>query len=302
MDQPRRVTHSASDKSQRAEDEGRSYYERIGQARTVTDPDEERILVRLWQRLRDTRARDLVVQSHLRFVVKQAHKKTKDRGALQDYIAAGNLGLLKAIQPGHFNPDRKPYIRFLTYAGSWVYKEMMDQDYASSSMIHVPTFRQKEQRKRARALRVAETTYGVESQEAKDVGYVSYVERVLSFDEVHDHELAADTGTISAYHGKQLSGLLEDALTKLPSREATIIRLHFGVRYEPRNLDQIGKIMSLTAERVRQLKEDALRMIRRHLIDKNLHLELENVNALEPSLEPPPEPPRHTLPEPAPAL
>lgn len=245
--------------------DSQTYYARIGRARSVTDPDEERILVRLWQRLKDARARDLVVQSHLRFVVRQAHRKTKDRSALQDYIAAGNLGLLKAIEPGHFDPDRRPYIRFLTYAGTWVYKEMMDQDYASSSMVHVPTHKQKEQRRQAHAHRVAEMTYGPESKEAVAAEYVRHGDLVIGLDTVSDEELCADTEIDSDYHAKQLADLLEGALSQLPPREATIIRLHFGVKDEPRSLEQIGKIMAMTPERVRQIKVVALRLVRQYL-------------------------------------
>lgn len=243
--------------------DNRAYYARIGQTKSVTDPQEERILIRLWQRLRDTRARDLVVQSHLRFVVRQAHRKTKDRHALQDYIAAGNLGLLKAIEPGHFDPDRQPYIRFLTYAGTWVYKEMMDQDYASSSMVHVSVHKQKEQRRNARALRIAAAIHGPRSPQAEAAQHTTYP--VIRLDDVRDEDLSADVEIASDYHAKQLSTLLETVISKLPVREATIIRLNFGVKDEARSLEQIGKIMGMTPERVRQIKVSALRLIRRHL-------------------------------------
>lgn len=259
----------------------------------MTDPEEERILVRMWQRLGDARARDLVVQSHLRFVVRQAHRKTKDRAALKDYISAGNLGLLKAIEPGHFDPDRRPYVRFLTYAGTWVYKEMMDQDYASSSIIHVTTHVQKEQRRRARAHRVAETTFGPGSREAKDTEYVCYTDRVLSLDEINDDQLSANVGIADDYHAKQLTDLLDGALSRLPQREATILRLHFGVKDEPRSLEQIGKIMSMTPERVRQIKVAALRLVRRYL-EADASFEAPGT-----PLVTPPGPPRHTAPGPA---
>lgn len=266
----------------------RAYYAEVGRARAVTDPDEERVMIRLWQRLRDPRARDLVVQSHLRFVVRQAHRKTRDRDALKDYIAAGNLGLLKAIEPGRFDPDRHPYVRFLTYAGAWIHKEMMDQDYASS-LIHVPTHRQKEQRRRARAHRLAETTFGPGSKEAEAVGCVRYDDLVVGLDEVRDHELVADPEADNEYHSRQLSSLLESVLAKLPTREATILRLHYGGKDEPRNLVQIGKIMSLSSESVRQLKVRALGMVRQHLVADPGSMDLlTGMGALPRALEPQP--------------
>lgn len=264
--------------STNTEDGHGTYYARVGGARPVTDPEEERVLIRLWQRHRDACARDIVVQSHLRFVVRQAHRRTSDRNALQDYIAAGNLGLLKAIQPGHFNTERVPYIRFLTYAGTWVYKEMMDQDYASSSTVHVPTHKQKEQRRLARTQQVAATVHGPRSEAATSVECVTYP--VVRIEDVCDEELCAGVEIASEYHAKQLSDLLEAALSQLPAREATIIRLHYGVKDEPRSLEQIGKIMSMTPERVRQIKVGALRLVRAHLETDVLRRDLEGDSSL----------------------
>lgn len=272
-DRPRVIRHLADE-----EDSRRSYYASVGNTRAVTDPGEERVLIRLWQRHQDARARDIVVQSHLRFVIRQAHRKTNDHNALQDYIAAGNLGLLRAIESGHFNPERVPYIRFLTYAGAWVYKEMMDQDYASSSTVHIPIHKQKEQRKQAHAQRMAATKHGPHSDAASATEYVTYP--VVCIEDLGDEELCAGVEIASEYHAKQLSDLLEAALSQLPTREATIIRLHFGVRDEPRSLEQIGKIMSMTPERVRQIKVSALRLVRCSLESDVLRRDLEADSAL----------------------
>lgn len=270
---PRAVRHLVDE-----EDGQGAYYARIGTTRPITDPEEERVLVRLWQRHGDVRARDVVVQSHLRFVVRQAHRKTSDRGALQDYIAAGNLGLLKAIQPGHFNTERVPYVRFLTYAGAWVYKEMMDQDYASSSTVHIPTHKQKQQRKLAHAHRIAAAIHGPQSDAVASIKCVTY--SVVRVEDVCDEELCANVEIANDYHAKQLSDLLEAALSRLPAREATIIRLYFGIRDEPRSLEQIGKIMSMTPERVRQIKVSALRLVRAYLEGDVLRRDLEGDSAL----------------------
>ncbi len=273
QDRPRVVRHLAD-----TEDNRGTYYTQISGARSVTDPEEERVLIRLWQRHWDTRARDIVVQSHLRFVVRQAHRKTRDHNTLPDYIAAGNLGLLKAIQPGHFNTERVPYIRFLTYAGTWVYKEMMDQDYASSSTVHIPTHKQKKQRKMAHAQRMAAAVHGPRSEAATAVECATYP--VIRIEDVCDEDLCADIEIASDYHAKQLSDLLEAALSQLPTREATIIRLHYGVRDEPRSLEQIGKIMSMTPERVRQIKVGALKLVRAHLESDVLRRDLEGDSVL----------------------
>ncbi len=241
------------------------YYNEISRAPMVDDPEEERRLIRRWQKSGDTKARDAIVQSHLRFVVKQAHKKTRDPEAVKDYIAAGNLGLLRAIEPGRFDPDRKPYIRFLTYAGVWVYKEMMDQDYASNSLVHVPTHRQKEQRRKAHAHTQAALKHGANSEQAKATEFVRHADLVVTIDSVDDAELDNDAELANQFHQQQLRETLEGALSRLPPREALILRLHFGVKDEPRNLVQIAKMMSMTPERVRQIKVQGLQLLRAQL-------------------------------------
>lgn len=242
------------------------YYNEISRTQMVDDPEEERRLIKRWQRNSDTRARDRVVQSHLRFVVKQAHKKTRDPEAVKDYIAAGNLGLLRAIEPGRFDPDRKPYIRFLTYAGVWIYKEMMDQDYASNSLVHVPTHRQKEQRRKAHAHTQAALKHGANSEQARATEFVRHADLVVAIDSVDDTELDNDAELANTYHQQQLRETLETALALLPSREALILRLHFGVKDEPRNLVQIAKLLEMTPERVRQIKVHGLQLLKDRLM------------------------------------
>src|SRR3972149_1767438 len=127
----------------------------------VEDAAEEKRLIRRWQQQGDVKARDAIVQTHLRFVVKMAHKRTKDPEAVKDFIAAGNLGLLKAADK--FDWARKPYIRFLTYAGWWVYEEMSNQDYTLATLVHVPAHRQKAQRRQAREFRAAVQEHGPEN-------------------------------------------------------------------------------------------------------------------------------------------
>lgn len=241
-----------------------TYYNEVSRAPMIEDPDEERRLVKRWQAHKDLQARNAVVQSHLRFVVRQARKKCpRDPTAAEDYIAAGNLGLLRAIEPGRFDPDRNPYVRFLTYASAWIYKEIMEQDYTSSSVVHVPPWRQKEQRKKAHTHAHAQRVYGVESPEAARTAYARHDGTVIpleAMDELGDAEsLSTD------YHRRQVQHLLDETLSKLPLREALILRLHFGMRDEPRNLMQISKIMDMTPERVRQIKVHALELMKGRL-------------------------------------
>ena len=141
-------------------------YTEIAKTTPVSDPQEERRLIMRWQKHRDVQARDTLISSHLRFVVTQARRRSRDPERLQDLIAAGNLGLLKAIDK--YDLGRRPPTRFLTYAqdgGSR--KEIADEDYATSSLVHVPTHRQKAQRKRAKAFQKAVQEHGPDAKRVR---------------------------------------------------------------------------------------------------------------------------------------
>src|SRR5258708_7954830 len=121
------------------------YYVEVGRTNPINDAEEERKLIQRWQKNKDQTAREILVKSNLRFVVKMARKRTRNPEKLEDLIAAGNIGLLEAID--RYDLGRRPMPRLLTYAGSWINKEMLDNDYATSSVVHIPTHRQKAQRK-----------------------------------------------------------------------------------------------------------------------------------------------------------
>jgi len=232
------------------------YYAEIAKVKHVDDPNEERRLIRAWQEKRDVRARDRVIQTHLRFVVKMAHKRTKDPEAVKDYIAAGNLGLLKAADK--FDWKRKPYIRFLTYAGWWIYEEMSNQDYSSSSLVHVPAHRQKAQRRQARKYRATIQENGPEAVENMDPGLPEGV--VVALDaakNVPDVDFSAPPSCAE----NQFTAIVREALAKLPTREQTVLNLYFGIKDEPRNHLQIGRIMNMCPERVRQIKLSGMQML-----------------------------------------
>lgn len=233
-----------------------TYYAEIANAPLVEDPEMERRLLRRWQEKGDVQARDLVVSTHLRFVVKQAHKRTKDPEAVKDYIAAGNLGLLKAADK--FDLKRKPPIRFLTYAGWWIYKEMSDQDYTSSTLVHVPAHRQKEQRRQAREYRAAMQESGPEAVVNMDPGLPEGVVTTL--------DAARNTPDVeSTYDAEQIRALVRASIAQLPAREQTVLNLYYGVKDEPRNLVQIADLMGMCPERVRQIKISGVELLKNML-------------------------------------
>jgi RNA polymerase sigma factor (sigma-70 family) len=276
-----------------------AYYAEIARAPLVDDPGEERKLLRRWQLRKDVAARDAIVKTHLRFVVKMAHKRTKDPEAVKDYIAAGNLGLLKAADK--FDTNRKPYIRFLTYAGWWIYEEMSNQDYTMASLVHVPAHKHKLQRRQAREHRAALQEHGpekvAEHAENADAKLAKLRERaqaakgpaleriekqirlleaasepglpqgvVTPIDAARNTPELPEAEPTASYDAERLRGLVREAIARLPIREQTVLNLCFGVKDEARNLVQIASMMEMCSERVRQLKVSGMRLLHRELV------------------------------------
>lgn len=236
-----------------------AYYAEVARAETVNDPEEEKRLLRRWQEKRDVKARDAIVRTHLKFVVQQAHRRTKDPEAVKDFIASGNLGLLKAADK--FDTRRKPYIRFLTYAGWWIYEEMSNQDYTSSTLVHVPAHRQKAQRRAAREFRAAIQEHGPEHVQGMDPGLPEGV--VTTLDAARNACDEKEPG--SAYGAERLRSLVRRGISLLPIREQTVLNLYFGVKDEPRNLVQIADLTGMCPERVRQIKINGMHLLQRVL-------------------------------------
>lgn len=247
------------------------YYAEIARTPLVDDAEEEKRLLRRWQQKKDVAARDAVVQTHLRFVVKMAHKRTKDPEAVKDYIAAGNVGLLKAADKFEWN--RRPYIRFLTYAGWWVIKEMSDQDYTTSSLVHVPAHRQKTQRRQAREFRAAIQEHGPEaaSVRAMNPGLPEGV--VTTLDAARNTPDVPDVEPEMSYGSDRLRMIVRESIARLPPREQTVLNLYFGVKDEARNLVQIAAIMEMCPERVRQIKINGMQLLQQELEEEMLTAE-----------------------------
>jgi RNA polymerase primary sigma factor len=239
------------------------YYTEIARMPLVIDPVEEKQYLRRWQQDQDVKARDAVVQTHLRFVVKMARKRTKDPEAVRDYIAAGNLGLLKAADK--FDWTRKPYIRFLTYAGWWIYEEMSNQDYTTSTLVHVPAHRQKAQRRNARAFRAALQEHGPENAgvQTMDPGRSESIVMPITSARYASNPDTDEHG--GSYGATRLRALVRAGIDRLPAREQTVLNLYYGVKDDARNLVQIAAMMSMCPERVRQIKNNGMQLLQTEL-------------------------------------
>ncbi len=254
------------------------YLEEIGGFSPLR-PEEEIDLARCIRR-GDEEALDKLVKANLRFVISVAKEYQGQGLPLQDLISEGNLGLIKAAQ--RFDETRG--FKFISYAVWWIRQSILQALAEQSRVVRLPLNRVGAINKIGRALESLEKTFGREPSmdevalkmemstfEVADV--IKTSARHLSLDEPFKEEdgnslldvIESDrySPPDSTLMKESLQVEIEKILTTLKPREAEIIRLYFGLEGDrPLTLEEIGEHFRLTRERVRQIKEKALRRLR----------------------------------------
>ena len=238
--------------------------------------------VRLAQNIRigDQEALDKLVRSNLRFVVSVAKKYQNQGVSLSDLINEGNLGLIRAAHKF----DETKGIKFISYAVWWIRQAILQALAEQSRIVRVPLNRAGTLHrigKRASALLQelgreathAEIAQGMDISEEEVAKTMSISQTHLSLDAPmtpgEDNRLLdylADTVNPTPDEltfEKALTEAIEESLASLKEREAKILRLYFGLdASEPMTLEEIGTLLGITRERVRQIKEKALSRLR----------------------------------------
>lgn len=238
--------------------------------------EEEKTLGKAVMETNDPQARDHLVRSNLRLVVNIA-KRFSGRGlALGDLIEEGNLGLMRAVDT--FDPEFG--VRFSTYSAWWIKQAIKRAILNNSQPIHIPTYMVELINQWRHTYAELETKLGrtVSLEEMASAMKVSVRKAVAIRDivavvnEGFQHDSAEEnTGLNETIEDDKIT-LPEDVfgsdeelhravelLGQIDSREAEVLRLRFGLGgEEPLTLKQIGKKLSLTRERVRQIQRNAL--------------------------------------------
>jgi RNA polymerase primary sigma factor len=223
---------------------------------------------------------DKMVRSNLRFVVSVAKKYQNQGVSLSDLINEGNLGLIRAAHKF----DETKGIKFISYAVWWIRQAILQALAEQSRIVRVPlnragTLHRIGKRSSALLQELGREPTVEEIAEGMDISQ-DEVAKTLSISQAHlsldapltpgeDNKLldylpdTQNQGPDDETFEHALSECIEDVLSKLKDREAKILRLYFGLDgSEPLTLEEIGQLLGITRERVRQIKEKALARLR----------------------------------------
>ncbi|MBL0062091.1 MAG: RNA polymerase sigma factor RpoD/SigA [bacterium] len=254
------------------------YLQEIGEVALLT-PDEE---IKLAKRIRkgDQLALEKLTKANLRFVVSVAKQYQNQGLSLGDLINEGNLGLIKAAK--RFDETRG--YKFISYAVWWIRQSILQALAEQSRVVRLPLNRVGALNKIGKTFSTLEQEFereptAMEIAEALDISAYEVTDtlrmsgRHLSIDapfaQGEDNRLLdivhndTQPPPDSSLMKESLRQDIERSLSSLTPREAEVIRLYFGLdREHPLTLEEIGELFKLTRERVRQIKEKALRRLR----------------------------------------
>ncbi len=230
----------------------------------------------------DKWAEDQLVGTNLRFVIMIAKQYIGQGIPFEDLISEGCIGVLKAIE--HFDP--KIGTKLLTYASWWIRQTILQALLEQTRQVRLPANRVGMLQQYGKASSKLDQELNREASEQEiledleltsadiirqnSISYNTENEDGSSLlDLLVNSESEAPDANLNAESLREEVNLV---LHKLPKREQNIIRLCFGIGYErPYTLEEVGDMLHLTRERIRQLRNKALRSLRR--LDRRKQLE-----------------------------
>ena len=256
----------------------KQYFQEISEETPLTSEEEVTLAIRVKQG--DKQALDKLLRANLRFVVSVAKKYQGHGLSLSDLINDGNIGLIKAAR--RFDETRG--FKFISYAVWWIKQTILQSISENSRMVRLPLNVVGNIKKLSRAAadfqhqferepNQKEMEYIMESENIDQKTAIQQNEGVVSIDAPLPQDkrstlkdiIPVENNTVPQHQVIQESFQTEiaEALKTLDTREEMIIRYYFGINRErPATLEEIGDILNLTRERVRQIKERAIRKLR----------------------------------------
>jgi RNA polymerase primary sigma factor len=258
----------------------RRYLQEIGRFPQLT-PEEEKELGRRIKEHQDPEALRRLVEANLRFVVAYAKRFRNSRVSLLDLINEGNIGLIQAAKK--FDPDRN--VKFITYAVWWIRQAILHALSEHGATFRLPqkqanTLYRLERSRQALGRELERTP--TELELADEVGMTPEEVRLLltsnqtllSLNQPVDADGDAEFGDLLEQYvipdsdtelaRQSFEEALRQALGELSEKERQVITMRFGLEDDkPRTLREIGELLGISRERVRQIETQSLNKLRR---------------------------------------
>lgn len=235
----------------------------------------------------DVKALEKLTKANLRFVVSVAKQYQNQGLSLSDLINEGNLGLIKAAK----KYDETRGFKFISYAVWWIRQSIMQAISEQSRIVRVPINQMGVMHKMRKVVQQFEQEYQrlpsideiaeqIDLPKEKIVEIMSMITKKISMDapiSTNDDgnllDVLPNKNSPSADEDLLEEGLkkeIERLLVSLSEREQIILRGYFGINQREMSLEEIGEQTGLTRERVRQLKEKAIKRLRCNAIGDSL--------------------------------
>ena len=253
------------------------YLQDIGKAEMISPEEEVELSMKIQRG--DNAALARLVRANLRFVVSVAKQYQSKGLGLIDIINEGNVGLIKAAQ--RFDPTRG--FKFISYAVWWIRQSILQAITEKSRLVRLPSnqeglmskvkrVRNNFMQENQREPNAQEIATALDIDEEKVMVILDTSIRPISMDApISENDDTAIIDLIASNDSKEstdseletqsLSTQLNIAISQLPEREQNIIRMSFGIAGPERTLDEIAQHIGLSKERVRQLKEKAIKTL-----------------------------------------
>ncbi len=261
----------------------RRYLKEIGRYPPLTHDREIELARRVHEDGDEDALRELV-ESNLRFVVAYAKRYRNPNVPFLDLIHEGNLGLIQASKK--YDPSKEGQdVKFITYAVWWVRQAILHALAEHAGSFRLPQKQANTLYRLERIRSLLSERFGrspTEEELSEEVGITIDDVRVLtrasrsslSINEPVDADGDSELGDLLEQTGlpdtdelllrESFSRALGDALAELPERERRVLELRFGlIDDQPKTLREIGEVMGLSRERVRQIESRALNKLRR---------------------------------------
>lgn len=207
---------------------------------------------------------DEVVKGNLRFVISVAKTYQNQGLDVSDLISEGNIGLIKAIE----RYDITSGFKFISYAVWWIKQQILYALNEYARTIRVPSNVIQEVQKAKKEIAKDEDKYLIEHADAPIIGIPSTIDLFREINEDGDTLLEiiinpnSEAPDEMANSGEDLKHRINYMMSFLDERERIIIDGYFGLMGAEKNLEDLGEEFGCTKERIRQLKDKAIKKLR----------------------------------------